>query len=76
MNSSALLRSPQNINGVFPTSLSVLPPPIAGAGGIGIGIPPGGPPPGGTPPGGPPPGGPPPGGPPPGGPNGPAGGPP
>jgi hypothetical protein len=73
MNSLAQLRSPLNISGVFPTSLSFLPPPITGVGGIGIG----GPPPGGPPPGGPPPGGPPPGGPPPAaGPNGPAGGPP
>jgi hypothetical protein len=69
MNSSARLRSPLNMSGVFPTNLSLLPP-VAGAGGMGTG----GPPPGGPPPGGPngppgglngPPGGPPPGGPPP-----------
>jgi hypothetical protein len=68
MNSSARLRSPLNMRGVLPTSLSLRPPPpMTGAGGIGIGGPPGGPPPGGPngPPGGPPPGGPPPGGPPP-----------
>jgi hypothetical protein len=71
MNSSALDRSPVNIRGVLPTSLSFLPPPITGGGGMGIGGPPyGGPPNGGPPPGGPPPG-------PPGGlANGPAGGPP
>jgi hypothetical protein len=73
MNSSARLRSPLNMRGVLPTSLSLRPPPpTTGAGGIGIG----GPPPGGPPPGGPPTGGPPPGGPPPGGPKGPPGGPP
>jgi hypothetical protein len=75
MNSSALLRSPLNISGVFPTNLSFLPPMTTGAGGMGTGAPPpGGPPPGGPkgppgglngPPGGPPHGGPPPGGPPP-----------
>jgi hypothetical protein len=61
INSSAQLRSPLNMRGVLPTSLSLRPPPpTTGAGGIGIG----GPPPGGPngPPGGPPPGG---GGPPP-----------
>jgi hypothetical protein len=72
INSSARLRSPVKIRGVFPTSLSFRPPPTIGAGGIGMG----GPPPGGPPPGNPPPGNPPPGGPPPGGANGPAGGPP
>jgi hypothetical protein len=70
MNSSARLRSPLNMSGVFPTNLSFLIPPTAGAGGIGAGGPPprgpngpaGGPPPGGPPPHGgpPPPGGPPP----------------
>ena len=63
INSSALARSPVKIRGVFPTNfLSLLPPGMIGAGGMGIGRPlPGGPPPGGPPPGGPPPGGIPPG---------------
>jgi hypothetical protein len=72
MNSSARLRSPLNMRGVFPTNLSFLPPPpTTGVGGMGAGgPPPGGPPPGGPngPPGGPPLGGPLPGGPPLGGP--------
>jgi hypothetical protein len=67
MNSSALSRSPLNIRGGFPTSLSPLPPGTTGAGGRGTGA--GGPPPPGNPPGNPPPpGGPPPPGNPPGGP--------
>jgi hypothetical protein len=61
MNSSALVRSPVKISGVFPTNLSFRPLGMIGARGSGIG----GPPPGGPPPGGPPPGGPLPGGPPP-----------